>query len=147
MIITIVKWVKLYLLLNYKKVITSVYLNTEYYINIVFLIPLLLVFLLSLFVLFLIIKIIIFCSDAQDQANRLPSPYINPDRHDRRPLCPHDWKANYERVKCGWHMGRYEQPCQVTSDVTWKCSVCQEIRCGTHAQAHYPDNKGPSRNT
>lgn len=122
-------------------------LNTDYYLDNIYSISLLFIFLLLLFVLVLIIKIIILCSEGQSQTDLSESVRAYNERPRNKPVCKHVWQAHYVSIKCGWYMATYEEPCQAKNDISWKCSICQEIRCGTHAQAHYPNNRGPSRNT
>ena len=117
-------------------------LNIEYYEGNIYLIPLLLIF-----VLLIIISLILY-SEGQNQTGASQDPVEQPTKPCRgeRPH-RHVWQAHYVSIKCGWHISSYDEPCQVKSDITWKCSICHEVRCGTHAQAHYPNNYGPTRNS
>ena len=59
--------------------------------------------------------------------------------------CEHYWRAHKNDIICGFHVSASENPCKNKGEYAFKCSICGEIRCGTHAQAHYPRNSGPTR--
>ena len=117
-------------------------LDIEYYIDNIYLIPLLLIF-----VLLIIISIIILSSEGQSQTGVSLDVYGQPINVPPKEPCKHVWVAHYVSIKCGWHKSLWDEPCQAKNDINWKCSKCNEIRCGTHAQAHYPTNRGPTRNS
>ena len=56
--------------------------------------------------------------------------------------CIHNWKAFYQSYKCGFKVHSADKACKMENPIMWKCSKCGDIRCGTHAQSHWPKNEG-----